>query len=72
MKKCLFCKVDIEEESVIDFCKKCGIYMFGEKTLQAIIDNMEKARDKGDLYQGFVGEDVDKYERKVTFESQEI
>lgn len=68
MKKCLYCKCDIDDNSVIDFCKKCGVHMFGEKTLGAIIENMEAARDKGDLYQGFVGEN--KEDKKITFETQ--
>lgn len=54
MKKCVYCKTEISEESVIDFCEKCGIGAFGKKLLDTIKENMEKARDKGDLYQGNV------------------
>jgi len=54
MKRCLYCKKDISEDSVIDFCEKCGVGVFGEKMLRAIIDNMNKAREKGDLYQGIM------------------
>ena len=71
MKKCIWCKCDIPSESVIDFCHKCGLHMFGEKTLAAIIENMEEARDKGDLYQGSVTHPEEKYERDITFQSQE-
>ncbi len=54
MKKCIYCKCEIPEESVIDFCKKCGCESFGEKMFYAIVENMEEARDKGDLHQGSV------------------
>jgi hypothetical protein len=49
-KKCIYCKAEIPEESVIDFCSRCGVGVWGEKMFQAILKNMEQARDKGDLY----------------------
>ena len=49
MKKCIYCYVGIEEESVIDFCQKCGKGVWGEKMFNTIVQNMEEARDKGDL-----------------------
>jgi len=49
MKKCIYCKREIEEESVIDFCEKCGKGVWGEKMFNTILKNMEDARDKGDL-----------------------
>ena len=52
MKKCIYCKTDIEEESVIDFCERCGKGVFGERMFNAIIQNMEEARERGDLDQG--------------------
>ncbi len=55
-KKCIYCKVDIDENSVIDFCKKCGVGVWGEKMFQAIVDSMEKARTDGDLFQGSVSD----------------
>ena len=48
-KKCIYCKAEIPEESVIDFCSKCGIGVWGEKMFNAIVKNMEDARSKGDL-----------------------
>jgi len=42
-------------ESVIDFCERCGIGVFGHKMFNAIVENMENARDRGDLFQGSVG-----------------
>lgn len=53
-KHCLHCKKDIVEDSVIDICKKCGYNVWGEKMFNTIEDNMRKAKDVGDLYQGSV------------------
>ena len=49
MKKCIYCSVEIPEESVIDFCEKCGKSVWGEKMFSAIIKNMENAKERGDL-----------------------
>ena len=49
-KKCLYCSTEIHDNSVIDFCQKCGLGVFGEKLLNTIVENMENAREKGDLY----------------------
>ena len=49
MKKCLYCKTDIPKESVIDFCEKCGVGVWGEKMFKTIRNNMQTAFDKGDL-----------------------
>jgi len=53
-KKCIYCKTPIEEDSVVDVCRKCGIGVWGEKMFNAIIQSMENARDAGDLFQGSV------------------
>ena len=53
-KKCIYCKKNIDEESVIDFCESCGVGVWGEKMFQAIKESMEKARDSGDLNQGSI------------------
>lgn len=53
-KKCIYCKTQIEDSSVVDVCRRCGIGVWGEKMFNAIIQNMEGARDAGDLFQGSV------------------
>lgn len=53
-KKCIYCKGEIPDESVIDFCRRCGVGVWGEKMFQAIVDSMEKSRDNGDLFQGSI------------------
>ena len=49
MKKCIYCGCDIPKECVIDFCEKCGLRVWGPKMFNAIVENMEAARAKGDL-----------------------
>jgi uncharacterized protein with PIN domain len=49
-KKCIYCKALISEESVIDFCEKCGKSVWGDKMFDAIVKNMNEARNRGDLY----------------------
>jgi len=48
-KKCIYCKSEIPDESVIDFCSRCGKGVWGEKMFNTIIKNMEEARSRGDL-----------------------
>ena len=51
-KKCVYCGSEVHDNSVIDFCVPCGKDVWGEKMFNAIVQNMEEARDKGDLCHG--------------------
>ena len=54
VKKCIYCKNEIPNESVIDFCERCGIKTWGAKMLNNIIKEMQAAENRGDLMQGSV------------------
>lgn len=60
VKKCIYCKVELSDDTVVDVCRRCGIGVWGEKMFNAIIENMEGAKSKGDLYQGSVSYSPDK------------
>jgi len=49
VKKCIYCGGEVHDDSVIDFCRRCGVGVFGEKMFNAIVQNMEDARERGDL-----------------------
>ncbi|MBU0958889.1 MAG: hypothetical protein KKB31_02980 [Nanoarchaeota archaeon] len=49
VKKCIYCSVEVPDERVIDFCDKCGTGVWGDKMFKAIVQNMEDARERGDL-----------------------
>jgi len=48
-KKCIYCRKDIDENSVMDVCEPCGIGVWGKKMFGTIVRKMEEAREKGDL-----------------------
>ncbi len=54
MKKCVYCNVEIYDERAVDVCNNCGVGVWGERMFRAIIQNMQDAREKGDLHQGSV------------------
>lgn len=49
VKKCLYCQKELSSDSVIDFCQICGKGVWGDKMFNAIVQNMENARENGDL-----------------------
>ena len=49
MKKCLYCGEELSRESIVDFCRRCGVGVWGEKMFNAIVQNMEEAKEKGNL-----------------------
>jgi len=51
MRKCIYCKSQLFEGDIPDFCERCGKGVFGEKMFQAIIQNMTEAKQRGDLEQ---------------------
>ena len=63
VKKCIYCKVQIDEECVLDVCDRCGVGVWGTKMFQAIKDNMSGAKEKGDLFQGSVSTSPDNRQR---------
>jgi len=60
VKKCVYCGCKIDDECVVDVCERCGVGVWGPKMFKAILDSMGNAREKGDLYQGLVNEDLQK------------
>ena len=56
MKKCMYCSKEMEDENIIDICTPCGHGVWGEKMFSAIKENMQNAKNNGDLHQGNVGE----------------
>jgi len=56
VKKCIYCKTDVPQESVIDFCESCGVGVWGPKMFKTIVKNMEDARDSGNLNQGLISQ----------------
>ncbi len=49
MKKCIYCGTEIDDSCIVDFCEKCGVQTFGRKMFDAIIENMTKAKENGNL-----------------------
>ncbi|MEK6828955.1 MAG: hypothetical protein AABY15_02430 [Nanoarchaeota archaeon] len=65
-KKCIYCSKEVADESVIDFCAKCGIGVWGEKMFNAIVKNMEDAQERGNINPKglFIGgDDIKSYRR---------
>lgn len=54
MTKCVYCKTQLADGSVIDVCDRCGRGVWGEKMFNAIKQSMQGAKDSGDLFQGSV------------------
>ncbi|MEK6897390.1 MAG: hypothetical protein AABW93_02580 [Nanoarchaeota archaeon] len=49
VRKCIYCGKEVHEDSVIDFCERCGVGVWGKKMFNTIVKNMEEAREKDDL-----------------------
>src|SRR3989344_2442211 len=68
MKKCIYCKIQLDESSVIDVCRSCGLQVWGKNMFNAIVQNMESARDDGNLFQGSVSTTPKQETRRQTFQ----
>jgi rRNA maturation endonuclease Nob1 len=53
-KHCIYCKCELDVNSVVDVCMRCGHAVWGEKMFKAIRENMEGARNSGSLEQGSI------------------
>jgi hypothetical protein len=48
-EKCIYCGAEITDDRPLTVCNSCGVKVWGEKMFRTIVNNMEDAREKGDL-----------------------
>jgi len=49
MDKCIYCGAEIHDGRCLSVCNRCGINVWGEKMFKAIAENMQDAKERGDL-----------------------
>ena len=47
--RCVYCGNELHDNRAVDVCDKCGVGVWGKKMFDAIIKNMNDARDNDDL-----------------------
>lgn len=53
LKKCIYCKqINVPDNNVVDFCKRCGEAVWGPKMYNAIVSGMEDGKGNGLFDQG--------------------
>jgi hypothetical protein len=63
--KCVYCRCDLNDGRAVSVCDRCGRHVWGDKMFNAIKSSMGNAKEKGDLFQGSVNEDVQREFRKA-------
>ena len=70
VNNCIYCKCQLNDNSVFDVCRTCGFGVWGEKMFNAIVTNMTKAKESGDLYQGSITTPPQKKPDMIPYASQ--
>jgi hypothetical protein len=53
-KKCIYCKAEIDADSVVDMCIPCMHGVWGPRMTEAIVTRMQEEKAKGNLELGEV------------------